>query len=116
MRSRPWWTWPWNWLQDVTVGYGYRPQRAALWLLALLVAGTAVFTVWQPAPVNPGQPPQLYPVVYTLDLLLPIIDFGQESAYRPTGAGQWVAFLVIAAGWTLATTVAANFTRVLSRG
>ncbi|WP_327001482.1 hypothetical protein OHA72_41085 [Dactylosporangium sp. NBC_01737] len=114
--TRPWWTWPWSWLQDVTVGYGYRPQRAALWLLALLVVGTAVFTAWRPAPVNPGQPPELYPAIYTLDLLLPIIDFGQEPAYRPTGAGQWVAFLFIAAGWTLATTVAAGFTRVLSRG
>lgn len=114
--TRPWWTWPWSWLQDVTVGYGYRPQRAALWLLALLAAGTAVFTVWRPAPVNPGQPPDLYPVIYTLDLLLPIIDFGQEAAHRPTGAGQWVAFLFIAAGWTLATTVAAGVTRVLSRG
>jgi hypothetical protein len=113
--TRPWWTGPWNWLQDVTVGYGYRPQRAALWLLALLAVGTAVFTVWRPAPVDPGQPPELFPLVYTLDLLLPIIDFGQESAYRPTGAGQWVAFLFIAAGWTLATTVAAGFTRVLSR-
>ncbi|MDG6109235.1 hypothetical protein Daura_26145 [Dactylosporangium aurantiacum] len=113
--TRPWWTWPWSWLQDVTVGYGYRPQRAALWLAALLVAGTAVFTVWRPAPVNPGQPPALYPVVYTLDLLLPIIDFGQEPAYRPTGPGQWLAFLFIAASWTLATTVAAGFTRVLTR-
>ncbi|MEV4515690.1 hypothetical protein AB0K00_42900 [Dactylosporangium sp. NPDC049525] len=113
--TRPWWTWPWSWLQDVTVGYGYRPQRAALWLLALLVVGTAVFSAWRPAPVNPGQPPELYPAIYTLDLLLPIIDFGQESAYRPSGAAQWVAFLFIAAGWTLATTVAAGFTRVLSR-
>lgn len=113
--TRPWWTWPWSWLQDVTVGYGYRPQRAAGCLLALLVAGTAAFSVWRPAPVNPGQPPDLHPVVYTLDLLLPIIDFGQESAYQPTGPGQWLAFGLIAAGWTLATTVAAGFTRVLNR-
>ncbi|MGI5183046.1 hypothetical protein ACQEVZ_43000 [Dactylosporangium sp. CA-152071] len=113
--TRPWWTRSWGWLQDVTVGYGYRPQRAAGWLLALLVAGTTVFATWRPAPVDPGQAPELHPLVYTLDLLLPIIDFGQESAFRPTGAGQWLAFGLIAAGWTLATTVAAGFTRVLSR-
>ncbi|WP_344407516.1 hypothetical protein [Dactylosporangium fulvum] len=114
-RTRPWWTWPWSWLQDVTVGYGYRPQRAALWLVALLVTGAVVFTLHPPQAVDPGQLPRFNAVFYTLDLLLPIIDFGQESAFRATGAGQWLAYLLIAAGWTLATTVAAGFTRVLNR-
>jgi hypothetical protein len=53
--------------------------------------------------------------VYTLDLLLPVIDFGQEHAYQPRGAAQWLAYGLIAAGWILATTVAAGLTRVLNR-
>ncbi|GGM76568.1 hypothetical protein ACFFX1_06810 [Dactylosporangium sucinum] len=114
-RSRPWWTWPWSWLQDVTVGYGYRPQRAALWLAALLALGASVYAAHPPRPVDPGQAPAFNAIFYTLDLLLPIIDFGQESAYRASGAGQWLAYLLIAAGWTLATTAAAGFTRVLNR-
>ncbi|WP_238017690.1 hypothetical protein KZZ52_29270 [Dactylosporangium sp. AC04546] len=114
-RTRPWWTWPWSWLQDVTVGYGYRPQRAALWLAALLALGASVYAAHPPRPIDPGQAPPFNALFYTLDLLLPIIDFGQESAYRPSGAGQWLAYLLIAAGWTLATTAAAGFTRVLNR-
>ncbi|MET7403103.1 hypothetical protein ABZS66_57460 [Dactylosporangium sp. NPDC005572] len=114
-RTRPWWTWPWSWLQDVTVGYGYRPQRAALWLAALLALGASAYAAHPPRPIDPGQAPPFNALFYTLDLLLPIIDFGQESAYRSTGAGQWLAYLLIAAGWTLATTAAAGFTRVLNR-
>jgi len=53
--------------------------------------------------------------VYTIDLLLPIVDFGQERAYQPTGAAQWLAYGLTAAGWILATTVAAGLTHVLKR-
>ncbi len=31
----------WSWLQDWIVGYGYRPERAALWFTSLLVIGTS---------------------------------------------------------------------------
>lgn len=30
--------------------------------------------------------------VKTVDLLLPIIDFGQQSAFRSTGAYQWLSY------------------------
>jgi hypothetical protein len=105
----------WGYLQDVTVGYGYRPGRAGLWLLALLLIGTTVFGLRPPARVDPGQGPAFNALVYTLDLLLPVIDFGQERAYQPRGAAQWLAYGLIAAGWILATTVAAGLTRVLNR-
>jgi hypothetical protein len=49
------------------------------------------------------------------DLLLPIIDFGQQNAFAPTGVYQWFSYLLIAAGWFLATTIAAGITRTLSR-
>lgn len=103
----------WGHLQDAVVGYGYRPVRAAAWLLALLVAGGAFFAVNAPVAADAG--PAFNAVMYTLDLLLPLIDFGQERAFTPAGAGQWVAFFLIAAGWILATTVAAGITRTLSR-
>lgn len=35
--------------------------------------------------------------------------------YRPLRAALWLAALLIAAGWVLATTIAAGVTRVLSR-
>jgi adhesin HecA-like repeat protein len=105
----------WGYVQDWAVGYGYRPVRAGLWLVGLFLAGTAVFGAHHPAPLHSGEAPGFNPVLYTLDLLLPIIDFGQQSAFDPRGGQQWLAALLITAGWVLATTIAAGATRVLSR-
>lgn len=105
----------WGYVQDATVGYGYRPMRAGAWLLGLLAIGTLAYGVSHPNPVEPGRAPEFHPLIYTLDLLLPIIDFGQEKAFNPRGPDQWLSFLLIAAGWILATTIAAGITRSLSR-
>ncbi|MEV0826748.1 hypothetical protein [Nonomuraea rubra] len=105
----------WGYLQDWTVGYGYRPFRAGLWLAALLLLGTAVFTVHQPPAFKPAEAPAFNAFLYTLDLLLPIISFGQETAFGPRGLQQWLAAAMITAGWILATTIVAGLTRALSR-
>ncbi|MGW4407692.1 hypothetical protein ACWEJ6_26960 [Nonomuraea sp. NPDC004702] len=105
----------WGHLQDATVGYGFRPLRAAAWLAALLAAGTVVFGLDVPPPLKPGEAPPFHALVYTLDLLLPIIDLGQEKAYNPQGGAQWLAWGLIMAGWVLATTIAAGLTRSLRR-
>jgi hypothetical protein len=46
---------------------------------------------------------------------VPIVGFGQKGAFNPRGWQHWLAAVLIAAGWTLATTIAAGITRVLSR-
>ncbi|MCO5992035.1 hypothetical protein [Actinoallomurus rhizosphaericola] len=114
-RTLSWYAKLWSAAQDVTVGYGYRPTRAMTWLLALLLTGTIVYGLHHPQPVEPGKAPDFNALVYTLDLLLPIIDFGQEKAFNPHGLYQWLAYLLIAAGWILATTVVAGITRAVSR-
>jgi hypothetical protein len=111
----PWYARSWGRLQDLTVGYGYRPTRAAAWLLALLVLGTAVFAA-HPPPAFPGtHPPPFNPLIYTLNLILPVVDFGQAHAFNPQGPEQWISYGLIAAGWTLATTAATGIIRVLRR-
>lgn len=52
---------------------------------------------------------------YTLDLLLPVISFGQESAFAPEGGYQTLSYVLILMGWILATTVVAGVTRTVSR-
>lgn len=111
-----WYARPWGLLQDVTVGYGYRPLRAALWLVALLAVSAVSFARDTPAPVDPQRGPDFQPVIFALDLLLPIIDLGQERAFQPNGGQQWLAYVLIVAGWLLATTIAAGLTRSLRRG
>jgi hypothetical protein len=105
----------WGHLQDWVVGYGYQPQKAALWLTLLLAIGTIAFATGHPAPLARGQAPQFNPFLYTLDLLIPIAGFGQRNAFNPLGWHHWLAAALIAAGWILATTIAAGITRVLSR-
>ncbi|MEV8022438.1 membrane-associated oxidoreductase [Streptomyces sp. NPDC086554] len=105
----------WGHLQDVTVGYGFRPMRAAGWLFVLLLGGALAFALHHPPRLKSDEAPDFNPVFYTLDLLLPIIGFGQETAFAPEGWYQWLSYLLIATGWVLVTTVAAGISRSLSR-
>ncbi|MEU9056746.1 hypothetical protein AB0D37_41275 [Streptomyces sp. NPDC048384] len=52
--------------------------------------------------------------MYTLDLLLPVVGFGEQQAFNPHWQ-QWLAAALIAADWILATTVAAGLTRTPAR-
>lgn len=105
----------WSVLQDVTVGYGYKPRRALAWLFLLLAAGSLIFGINPPHPFNPSDAPAFNSIIYTLDLLLPVADLGQKHAFNPTGTEQWFSYLLIAVGWLLVTTVAAGAARILSR-
>ena len=106
----------WSMLQDITVGYGYRPRRALGWFGFLLAIGSAVFSAAPPSALQAGAAPHFNGIIYTLDLMLPVVNFGQKYAFNPGGPEQWLSYFFIAAGWTLATTVAAGAARVLQRG
>jgi hypothetical protein len=126
----------WSWLQRSMVGYGYRPVRALGWLFTLLVLGSLWFGLgsddcvhWQSADqahqiiangprcvVNQQDTGlQWNPVIYTADLLVPIVDFGNKSRWYMHGPDNWMAAGFTASGWILATTVAAGVSRMLRR-
>lgn len=118
----------WSWMQRAMVGYGYRPMRALSWLFALLVAGSVWFglgasvcpddivQIAARCPVNKDDVGlEWNPVLYTVDLLVPIVDFGNKNRWFMSGADKWVATAFTAMGWVLATTVAAGVTRTLRR-
>jgi hypothetical protein len=107
----------WGWLQDVTVGYGFRPGRAAVWMAVLWALGAVYFALHHtPPPTDSGYLPHWNPALYALDLLLPVIDLGQDNAWRMSGVDQWVASGLTLLGWVLATTAAAGASRLLRRG
>jgi hypothetical protein len=108
----------WGWIQDVTVGYGYRPGRAAVWMAVLWALGAVYFAAHRtPPPADTGgYTPHWSPALYALDLLLPVIDLGQDNAWRESGTSQWVASALTLLGWMLATTAAAGASRLLRRG
>jgi hypothetical protein len=117
-------------LYRVTVGYGYRLQLALFWLAALWLAGALVFgfagSAEHPDPIargesgacvvspsadpvaeQPGYCGDFTPALYSLDLLIPVVDLGQKSSwhYRHIGL-QVVADILQVAGWILATAAA----------
>ncbi|WP_121750143.1 membrane-associated oxidoreductase [Streptomyces sp. E2N166] len=114
-RTLPWYGRVWGLLQDAAVGYGFRPLRAGGWLLSLLAVGSVAYGLRHPPPLKPAESPDFNPVFYTLDLLLPVISFGQESAFAPEGWYQYLGYVLIVMGWILATTVVAGVTRTVSR-
>lgn len=104
----------WNLLLLVTVGYGYRTSFAWLWLAQLLAVGTAVY--WKAERAATSATVQAFnPFVYALDVLLPIVDLGQEKAWVVKGAAQYVSWGLIVAGWVLTTAVVAGLTNALKR-
>ncbi|HKN56843.1 MAG TPA: oxidoreductase, partial [Amycolatopsis sp.] len=122
----------WSWLQRSMVGYGYRPVRALGWLIALLVLGSLWFGLGKDDCVTDKTGKyvangercvvnqqdtglQWNPVIYTADLLVPIVDFGNKSRWYMHGPDKWVAAGFTASGWILATTVAAGVSRMIRR-
>ncbi|MET9960566.1 oxidoreductase [Streptomyces sp. NPDC006326] len=106
----------WGYLQDWTVVYGYRPGRAALWMAVLWAAGALLFSRHEPPPIKEDEHPTWNAALYALDLLLPVIDLGQDGQWKVEGYWQWGSATLVLLGWILATTVAAGASRLLRRG
>jgi hypothetical protein len=106
-----------NWLLYLTVGYGHRTWLAAIWLAGLLGLGTLVFTNAHPHDLTRVDPhaPAFNAFGYTLDVLLPIVDLGQQKAWQAHGAAMYWSWAFIAAGWVLTTAVVAGLTGILKR-
>ncbi|WP_371668413.1 hypothetical protein OG985_12590 [Streptomyces sp. NBC_00289] len=106
----------WGLLQDVLFGYGYAPRRALMWLLSLAAAGSLWFAHHPPRPVGGNASRAWDPVLYSLDLLIPVASLGYRGSWDPVGVDKAVAIVLVVSGWVLATAVVAGARRVLGRG
>ncbi len=105
----------WGYLQDVAVGYGYRPARALIWLVVLIALTAGYFTASPPHSSGGPAHAQFQPVIYAFYAVVPGLNIGQPNPYPASTPGQWIVLLAQIAGWTLATTVIAGITRAISR-
>jgi hypothetical protein len=100
---------------DGLIGYGYRTWLAGIWLVVFWALGTLTFTLQPSTARNPLEAPEHNAALQALDLLLPIIDLGHDGVWRQTGMAQYVAALLVIAGWVLTTAVVAGLARVFNR-
>jgi hypothetical protein len=113
---------PWilNLASWALIGYGYRPHRALYWFVALFVISFGYFDYRGHQAVKPHEPllhnPHFSPAIYTLDLLLPVINLGQREYWiaRP-GIPQDLSTVLIIAGWLLATVFLAGVSGLVRR-
>ena len=130
-------TWPyrfWRHSFGWLLGYGYRRRRAGLILVGVIVAAAVVFALLDQAgtmvptvdATSAAEPcGRAYPcfnaAFYGADVVLPIIDFGQDVAWRPNSSASWGAlgeylrWGFIAVGWILASIFVAAFTNLVRR-
>ncbi|MGE5288517.1 MAG: hypothetical protein ACM3ML_15225 [Micromonosporaceae bacterium] len=108
----------WNKTQELAIGYGYKPGRAIVYLVALFLLGTLAFRYLGP-PVSSGNPATFTlanSFFYTLDLLLPILNLGVKQEWHLAGTGDlFLATALISSAWVLGATVVAAVTRALQR-
>lgn len=106
----------WGWIQEFTVGYGYRPLLALVWFVAAWTVGAVWFAnFYTPTQIDPDHRPVFNPVLFALDTLLPIVNLGQDEHWRTAGASQWIAATLTLVGWVLVSTAATGAARVLKR-
>ena len=92
-------------------GYGYRPGRATLWLVAGITAGYLLFGLHRP----PGIDDPWSLLLYTVDVVLPTSPFGLEAEQPADRVGFWTAHALRALGWSLSLAVLPAIARWLSR-
>lgn len=108
----------WNVVEDALVGFGYRTWRAVIPFAALLIFGLFFFDAHRHdiVPKNPAlESPDFHPLIYTLDLLVPVVTLGLRENYTATGIAQTVSTIYVVAGWVLTTAIIAALTGLLRR-
>ena len=144
--------WFWNWFLGITIAHGYKPTRALIVSLAVIAFGTSLFHSgyrdgWIEASDLEAHTiataedssltyPEFFPLTYSLDVFLPVIDLHQASYWIPKASlgepvdknidflstgirdgGVLLAYfwLQIMLGWVLTSLWVAGFTGLVRR-
>jgi hypothetical protein len=120
----------WNWLLEITTGYGYKMRRAFLVSLIPIVIGLCIFGVTDcyddmgfSGTAQQKTEMKFCPLIYSIDTFLPVVDLHQEKYWSPNvkakGCLGDIAYgylnLHILAGWILTTLVIASITGLVRR-
>jgi hypothetical protein len=118
----PWYGRLWNLALDVLIGFGYRTGRALVPFAAFLAFGWWYFgnaydngdIVSRSTAENMNVPP-FRPLIYSLDQLVPVVNFGQRESWVASGDAQTLVTVMIIVGWILTTAIVAALTGLVRR-
>jgi len=102
---------PLHWLLNMFSGNGFKPRRAAFWLVAVYLVGFGVLNLHRPPAIT--NYPNL--ALYTLDVLMPTSPFNQENLPTLDATGHWTAVGLQAMGWLLSLAVIPLVARSFNR-
>lgn len=131
----------WNWFLGITIGHGYQPLKVIFrFILPILVLGSIMFCwadnlgVMQPSKERvyldesfkktrtlPPEYPRFAPLIYSIDVFVPFVDFHQEDYYLPDATkpyGFWFRiyfWLHISFGWVFSTIAVASLTGLIRK-
>jgi hypothetical protein len=133
----PWASRLWNYFLDKTVRYGYEMYRPFLLVLIVGLVGTVLFYLAQAhglmEAVSPPQGktinankctseyPCFFPLTYSFELFLPVVNLRQVAFWLPSGTTGWSqallvwVWLAILAGWVFTVAIAAGIGRMFNR-
>ena len=101
-------------LLEWTVRYGYQPLQVLWWLQVPEAAGTVAFLALHADKQLVATRPEVTfnPLLYTLDLLLPVVNLQPRDYGITGGLASWVAAGFTVAGWGLALCLAVGVGRI----
>jgi hypothetical protein len=118
----PWYGWLWNLALDVLIGFGYRTGRALIPFVAFLAFGWWYFgNAYDDGDIIPRSTaetmnvPPFRPLIYSLDQLVPVVNFGQRESWVASGDAQTLVTVMVIVGWVLTTAILAALTGLVRR-
>lgn len=117
----------WNWLLDISSGYGYKLHRPLLLLAGMAILGALIFT-WADTKNlmfgtnGPESVPFFQPLVYSIQLLIPGMNLQQVPVWLPkphTAEEPWLMAYIwvsIVIGWVLSGALLAGLGRLWRQG
>lgn len=130
----------WWWIKWLTIGYGYKPHYAAVWLIMLISLGSYIysknldlmttsvsynFNATEPKKVSASLQSSDYPdlntLLYSTDVALPIVDLQQERYWMPNSslpggnALWWFNRMEVLLGWFFASMGIAGVTGIIKK-
>ena len=112
----------WRLFFEISVGYGYKPERSLMALAIMLGLSWWIFGQAADAgnmiPIDASTPPPSFnAMTYAIDEFIPLVNLNIESYWRPEDgsfASVWATIATIA-GWLLTTIAVAGFTGALRK-